>query len=438
MVDSVDVSLQVNDDVPRRFSVSTCEKWIQDETQAWGWLRNVERNISGFTRELYRALFHAPLSELKTTLAANNEKSIILKIGRDALPYVSSTSADGILINNVREHYGPIVAAIALVYLHPQNRTAFNNSNYLLQEIDSYPYEKSLGIHIAIQNQTTYEFTRQSHMDRLHSLSEEFESRSQEVKRAIEFEATNVEIDAMAMKDKVHKDSIKLKSTLRRRAASYKRYARRAAALADKEFQDAKRDLTSARDAFNLKIDLDTSVSYWENRKTSHTKQKRWWLGIATSLMLLMFLGAIFFLDIKESKHDLPQNATAAKVDTAEKAEIKAAIIPAEPNGTTAIVSAIAELTKAALLITLIGVGIRIALRQFNTHSQLALEAEERITFTKTYLALLNEGKLKDEADRKLVLESLFKPSQAIAGPEVGFSTPIELILKTIGDRRPT
>lgn len=97
---------------------------------------------------------------------------------------------------------------------------------------------------------------------------------------------------------------------------------------------------------------------------------------------------------------------------------------------------AVADLAGAALLITLLGIIIKITLRQFNTHSYLALEAEERITFTKTYLALLNEGKLKSEEDRKLVLESLFRSTKSGAVEEIPFSSPLELILKTIGDKK--
>jgi cobalamin biosynthesis protein CbiD len=98
--------------------------------------------------------------------------------------------------------------------------------------------------------------------------------------------------------------------------------------------------------------------------------------------------------------------------------------------------AAVADLAGAALLITLLGVLIKITLRQFNTHSHLSLEAAERITFTKTYLALLNEGKLKSDEDRKLILESLFRSTQSGSVAEIPFSSPIELILKTLGEKK--
>ena len=88
------------------------------------------------------------------------------------------------------------------------------------------------------------------------------------------------------------------------------------------------------------------------------------------------------------------------------------------------------------MLITLFGALIKITLRQFNTHSHMALDAAERITFTKTYLALLNEGKLKADEDRRLILESLFRSSQPGSLAEIPFSSPIEPVLKTLTDKK--
>lgn len=91
--------------------------------------------------------------------------------------------------------------------------------------------------------------------------------------------------------------------------------------------------------------------------------------------------------------------------------------------------------TGAALVVTLMAVIIRVALRQFNTYSHLSLEAEERVTMVKTYLALLNEGKLKSDQDRHLALEALFRASQTGMIAETAFNSPVDIIVKSLAEK---
>lgn len=91
--------------------------------------------------------------------------------------------------------------------------------------------------------------------------------------------------------------------------------------------------------------------------------------------------------------------------------------------------------TGAALVVTLMAVMIRVALRQFNTYSHLSLEAAERVTMVKTYLALLNEGKLKSDQDRHLALEALFRTSQTGMIAETSFNSPVDIIVKSLADK---
>ena len=231
--------------------------------------------------------------------------------------------------------------------------------------------------------------------------------------------------------------------------------------------------LASAKAAYHDQVDLDASVQYWSVRRRNHSIFKVVWFFAVLLSMVVMFGsvlgyygagGAVglssmihqqrmeesMFINPPSIGLDSPLSSmqttklafTPPKLAPIASESSAASLTPSSPiavagHTRSELTLAVADIAGAALLITLLGILIKITLRQFNTHSYLALEAEERITFTKTYLALLNEGKLKSEDDRKLVLESLFRSTKSGAVEEIPFSSPLELIFKTIGDKKP-
>jgi hypothetical protein len=436
LINQKTVLLYINNETPIHLSLEECRDWISRELNAWTWMTKMERSLIQFSKEVHSSLFSRPLNALAQTLSTHEDDGELeLTIGDKYTPYIESTSSDGILISNTQQQFDTIVALITLIHISQENQKAFGNNPTFLQLINHSKYQTQLGIQIAIQNSNIYEFTRKTHIDRLDTLANNFNSRSIEVQKNIEAEGRNVKKTAKDTITDLTKHSSRISNMFQRRTIAYKGYAKRAAAKAKIDFHAAGVDLTSARDAYNLKIELDTSVSYWEKKMVNHNKMKAFWLGMVILSMAIMFTTVVLYYKFGGAHANF---AAYAGSTATEKNSQEPASQSTSPTPTVAgvIGLAIADLTVIALLITLISVVVRIALRQFNTHSQLGLEAEERITFTKTYLALLNEGKLRDDADRRLILEALFKPSQAITGAEIGFSTPIELILKTIVDKR--
>ena len=78
---------------------------------------------------------------------------------------------------------------------------------------------------------------------------------------------------------------------------------------------------------------------------------------------------------------------------------------------------------------------IKLTSQQFRTHQHLALEAEERSTMLKTYLALMSENKLKDAEDRKTALDVLFRPASTGMIQEQGSVMPTDSIIKIMRSR---
>lgn len=212
-------------------------------------------------------------------------------------------------------------------------------------------------------------------------------------------------------------------------------------------------DLSNAHGALLSKLDIEASVTYWEGKAVQHEKSSWRWLALVVITVLLTFgLPVVYYFSGGVSSHaasrhsdiaqnSLPSNTTQDEnIDRSshpsEKKIEHSNSLPYDTIEKVAFASGIADLTGAALIVTLMSVLLRLCLRQYNTRTYLHHDAEERVTMIKTYLALASEGKLTSEGDMKLVLDTLFRASQSGAIPDQTPATPIELIVKAITERK--
>lgn len=168
--------------------------------------------------------------------------------------------------------------------------------------------------------------------------------------------------------------------------------------------------LDNMRKAYLEHMHLNAAVDYWTKKAQKHSEGakrvgKR--LACAAGLsMLLLAVGLAFLasygLDLAKQK-DLSPTA------------------PLFPLGAGIV------LTTAMTWL------IRIFVRLYLSEHHLAIDAEERVTMVKTYLALTNEAKIEKE-DRQLVLAPLFRPSsdgivKDDAAPELGIGSVVSKAL---------
>lgn len=90
------------------------------------------------------------------------------------------------------------------------------------------------------------------------------------------------------------------------------------------------------------------------------------------------------------------------------------------------------SLVMSLLTVSLLSFGIRFCSRQYSSHKHLHLEAYERKTMLKTYLALMHEGKLNEYEDRKVALDTLFRPAQTGIVADTSSIVPSDQIVKII------
>ncbi|WP_144212432.1 DUF6161 domain-containing protein [Shewanella donghaensis] len=146
--------------------------------------------------------------------------------------------------------------------------------------------------------------------------------------------------------------------------------------------------LVESEETYKSKIELSASVEYWETKKTIHEKeQKNWLVAVIGFVMCTVVLPPVLgFL------------VTIATKDLFEGKLLLGAINPI-------------ALTSTVILLSLCTYAIRFSSAQYSTAKHLMLEAVERKTMISTYLALMNEDKLKEQEDRKVALDTLFRPS---------------------------
>jgi hypothetical protein len=138
-------------------------------------------------------------------------------------------------------------------------------------------------------------------------------------------------------------------------------------------------DVDDFKKRISAEIALKGPVTYWQDKARDHLVKSRWFGGLTLAAFFLV--GAAIIISIECFAPNLTLN------------EIKLRHIGLLAIGAT------------------IGVWlIRVLVRNYLSHVHLLHDAAERVAMMKTYLALLEEGKLEDK-HRNLILQALFRPA---------------------------
>lgn len=429
------VYLRVNGDLREYPSVVEAVEFLESEERSWRWLLKLPSLYLDAATEMYEELFKKPIEGL-LNLINGGVNSIELGGRRQ---HIEMGSAESILIRKARDEYGDLTAALVLLFLNKNTRSLLTNSQTIKKLVDNpnLAYERSVAIQIGLSLQNFVPMAVDSRSSELRHQVERFSEHTALVRNAVNGYASDLTDEIIASKARINELGKSIGKSYARRKKVYSQYAIKARQNAKKSMEETKAALDSAKAAYHDQVDLNASVQYWTVRRRSHSIFKFVWFIAVVVSMVTTFLSMLAYYGYGGAaglSHMLREKAPADVVIQASASPTVTAKILGQNASDLSL--AVADLAGAALLITLLGVIIKITLRQFNTHSHLSLEAAERITFTKTYLALLNEGKLKSDEDRRLILESLFRSTQSGAVAEIPFSSPVELILKTLGDKK--
>jgi len=173
----------------------------------------------------------------------------------------------------------------------------------------------------------------------------------------------------------------------------------------DLKIAEHEKRMATLQNAFREEMALRAPVAYWEGRKDHHEGRAviaGWWaFSSMAGLAGILGLAAYWVLGTLGSD---------GKPETWRVAVLA--------------------------LVGALGVwAVRLIVRMFLSHSHLGTDAAERVTMVKTYLALLESEKLPSDDDRKLILQSLFRPAADGIVKDEGLPNPLLEALTRTGSR---
>ncbi|MFK9007580.1 hypothetical protein [Pseudomonas pergaminensis] len=424
------------------------EDFLADERHKWHWLTKLPTHLSKAAKEIQTILVDKPIIQatggLRTSLLDK------IKIGTKEEPFITRTSDEGKFISEVISNYDYTVGFFSIIYSNDYVRDlAYNNS--VISEalrMPRFEYDRVTAMNLSLSLGNHERFLGAIRKSSFQELLDEQRSEQQEFRSTFK-EITEKFTNAINEQSSEAKSNIlSTKKILSRRMNAIKALSKRgtrivqeAADTAKEKHETALERLKAADAAYTEQLELKYSVKYWKGRKIAHTLSKYGWLlSVFFSLGLMLASVSLYFANgglvtISENLSErfpssliiTPKNNKP--IDT-QTSSINSAFTKSE------IANVAANITGAVLLITILSIFIRITLRQFSIHTQCALEAGERVTFIKTYLALMHENQIKSDEDRKLILECIFKSTLGTSTPEIAFSFPIDSIIKALGDKK--
>lgn len=402
----------------------------REELEHWEWLKTIgDAQLNPAIRTAYSIFFEEPVAQF-IRRAMNSGHYGNEPVEETLLRWNTPEAA---LVQRLQIEGYDVIAFFVFIMLSGKRRVVSCDYPDLLHALEDprYQYERTTAIRIVNDFLGVGELAPQGGSDSISTATAAFRSHFESSKLSINHAINSVRVEAEASKQRLKAEFVSVRRLLDRRKKLWRSHIKKVVVQARGEVVSAQNDLQSAKDAYSAQIDLKESVKYWEERKTNHERQKTKSLIAVVCSMVATFVGMICYLSFGWGMNTAPSSDA---VKGAPSSSVATTIGSMSPESLANIIS---HFVGAALLLTFLGILIRISLRQYNTHSNCALEAQERTTFTKTYLALMHEGKLSSEADRRLVLEALFKPNSFTSSPEISFNTPMELIYKAAERAKP-
>ncbi|MGY3959973.1 DUF6161 domain-containing protein [Aeromonas popoffii] len=413
-------------------SMDIYNEFIERERSFWGWLQTSSPYPVNL---LFTLAWNKCIEEQLYEVDYDNlEYHIELLNGRCSnwLPVYSFTP-EGKYIFTIKEEYGDIIAAFALIHIcdlsHNVISDAAQQDSAYVNLLSRYSSQNAYAINLVFSFKGEYKREKvSSYITSVEAAHEQFviTLSSIEEKIILSERKYSDEMDGIIAKHHSLHEDTKLKfKTLASRSL---RAINKVGSVARERLTQSYADVKQASAAYHEQVDLDASVSYWKSKKDRNNRNAFIWLifGVGGSVAATFYLLAEYYA--KGGIIGISSNL-ASTGETVNKIQ---SVVGSASGGMEHLVF---NTTGAALVVTLMAVIIRVALRQFNTYSHLSLEAEERVTMVKTYLALLNEGKLKSDQDRHLALEALFRTSQTGMIAETSFNSPVDIIVKSLADK---
>lgn len=439
---AVDSALYIDDELRLWGDKHSIRGFLLREKSEWSW---IEKLPSAF-HEIYSKFV---ASVLNGPIEMTELDQCVIRLGTAEHPYLDPSGELGLYIKVVAKTYGDAVGALFMAYstdyhrrvmMHPDSGTAMKFAR-------DYNYENALAMQLVVNReiQLAKKFDPSELLDQKQRVETANLLAELEESRGI---INKAKAETLSCFDKSQQDFTSdfeaLSLNVRRSLQRSLRLTRKTTRWIAKRIAVEENDWSAKKSRLNEQLEIKSSTTYWGNRANAHNRAKKGWLALMFIAMATM--AGIGYCSTHSLLNSINENYSESNSEALGKNENGNSKIVTLPVATTT--KEIADLgkininvdarfimmifEKLAIIILTFTFGsiiIRLALRQYSSNVAFATEASERIAFTQTYLALMDEGKLDGREDRNLVLQALFR-NTGVALSDIPVTTPIELIVK--------
>ena len=418
---SITLPLNDNDTGMTFHDLDALRSFVQSEEEDWKWLQRSNK-YRDYATQLHRRLnelFLQPLHTLIKQWESANKAEIdgsIQKIGLH-LNYIDFPFHNRSIGRFVRDQ--PAEIAINLVYLLMSGKldSGLDLSNTIVSglyppsnskqsqqffQLEPYRYRAAvlLGDYYKFGVSSGDDYLNKR-IEELEGLNESFRKKYDELNEYIKnvgMTVTKWSSEFMEKNDKRLSEARLRSDNFARRLARdlLKKSANFRNEIIEK-YEESLQVVEQAKDTYLTQVELDASVQYWKTKGEIHKRSKNSWMGGLFALVAMIALTP-YLLHGRFSSADIAAESSGT-------AESTVGVL--NSLGTNPL-----ELVSTILAISAISYLIKFFAKQYSTQQHLYLEAEERKVMLMTYLALMNENKLKEQEDRKVALDTLFRPAQ--------------------------
>lgn len=340
-------------------SVAVLKKWIDQERQHWQWIR--DNNKSPISR-LHNALNYLDrvrneAQSLPEDLAewGDSHREKITRAFRNAYagsrPHmISSESPEAGLVEALTDEYGEDVGLGALLWFMGEPCLPDNHDSMILQ-----------GMVHAAMHETGYALPNISLLktlkNKLDVLSASLAS-NQQVLLSLN-EATTAQSEAF---------DTQLSELTEKHEEAFNGL-----------MLESQKSLNAIEETYDQKLALQSSVTYWREKGERHKTRATFWGRVSVGISVAVLFALVVSLQY------LFGDSTPA--------ELKAW-----------------QLTSFAIALTFGGWLVRTFVKLFISHTHSEQDSLERVTMIQTYLALLRDDQAISSDDKKVILDSLFRP----------------------------
>ncbi|MDQ8698737.1 DUF6161 domain-containing protein [Hyphomicrobium sp. LHD-15] len=384
-------------------SLEDVRSWVQGELEYWAWLEKIRADKLGLAED-QRNRFFKHLRAARDALGSNPPTPDNLAVARTSLnSYASlgllSETAPAAYIESFRARFGDVAgAAAASEYLRsawgPDQITPYENRySVSLGRLAILLSELGLGKGVNHAARSSFDKLVAQFNTSAAQLIADFKSEIQLAK-------------AERVQSSLDRDGWRSQSEI-----SWSEMLDRV----NNEANAAIEQIHNTDKAFKEQMKLRSSVQYWNTQAKKHRDRANWQKAV-----IILYGSVIYFVGFYT--------------------------VPAFLNFAKTTATALMGVSSVPLLI-LAGVGVfvvsvvlwvaRILVRVYMEERHRGLDAGERAVMAETYSALTSEG-LVSEAERVLVLSTLFRPAGEGSPKEEGPETLQHAILAKLLDVRPT